>query len=346
MTLPPNLPRRAQFRRLLTPFSWIYSQAVSSRNARFDRGEGVSNLTVPVVSIGNLTTGGTGKTPLVIEFTRRLAAFTPRPVILTRGYAAERGRAADEVLEFHEALPEIPVVVNPDRVVGGQRAVREHRATCVILDDGFQHRRLARDLDIVLIDALDPWGGSRLLPAGNLREPIAGLARAGLIVLTRANQVSRDIVAKLTAEIRLRAAQTPLIEAHVLATGMSGLRAESIDPTELAYRSVMPVCGVGNPASFCSLVHSLAGQTASPLVFRDHYRYRSRDAARIRDAAVAAEVDLVLTTRKDWVKLRSLWSELPERRVPELARLDMQLELRDPEDVAGKMIKCMLESKK
>ena len=111
MTVPHTLPRRARLRRLLTPFCWIYAQAVSSRNARFDRGEGVSSVAVPVVSLGNLTTGGTGKTPLVIEFTRRLAALTPRPVILTRGYAAERGRAADEVLEFREALPEIPVVV-------------------------------------------------------------------------------------------------------------------------------------------------------------------------------------------------------------------------------------------
>lgn len=345
MNIPPTYPARSPHRRLLLPLSWVYGKIIAARNARFDRGQDISRAVVPVVSVGNLTTGGTGKTPLVIEIARRLAAMTPRPVILSRGYAAARGQIADEVLEFHEALPDIPVVVNRDRVSGGQVAVRVHRATCLILDDGFQHRRLARDLEIVLIDALDPWGGSCLLPAGNLREPLSGLVRAHLIILTRANQVPDAIAMDLISKIKLRAAKTPILNAHVRATGLSGFRGESLDPADLAYRSVLPICGVGNPTSFVALIQTLAGQTAPPQIFGDHHRYQPRDAVRIRSAALAAGADLVVTTRKDWVKLAPLWSALLDQPTPELARLDMRLELHDPEDVLGNLLLSMLEGK-
>ena len=127
---------------------------------------------LPVISVGNISVGGTGKTPLVIEIVRRLRASGRRPAILTRGYAAKRGQTADEVLEYALAVPETPVVVNPDRTAGAETARLEYGADCVVLDDGFQHRWLRRDLDIVVIDALDPWGGERLLPEGRLREPL------------------------------------------------------------------------------------------------------------------------------------------------------------------------------
>ncbi len=157
----------------LTPLSMVYAAGVGIRNLYYERARGaVHRAAIPVISIGNLTAGGTGKTPFVVEVVRRLRALERNPVILTRGYAAAPGETADEVLEFRETLPGVAVVVDPDRVRGAETAHEQHGADCVVLDDGFQHRRLGRDLDIVVIDTLDPWGGGLILPAGRLREPV------------------------------------------------------------------------------------------------------------------------------------------------------------------------------
>src|SRR5690606_6118545 len=153
-----------------------YALAVLWRNRRYDRRpELVQHAPIPVVSIGNLTTGGTGKTPLVAWVARYLRGLDLRVVLLSRGYGAPDGALNDEALELEQRLPDVPHVQQPDRVAAVNLAAEEFASQIAVLDDGFQHRRLARDLDIVLLDALQPFGYGHLLPRGLLREPLKGL---------------------------------------------------------------------------------------------------------------------------------------------------------------------------
>ncbi len=167
-----------------------YGAAVSARNFGFDRGWLRSHRAlVPVVSVGNLTLGGTGKTPMVEWLARWFRSREVRVAILSRGYG-HTGGINDEGLVLEENLPDVPHLQNPDRVALAQTAVRELESELIVLDDGFQHRRLARDLDVVLLDALDPFGLSQLCPRGLLREPVRSLRRAAVVVLSRADLVA------------------------------------------------------------------------------------------------------------------------------------------------------------
>lgn len=308
---------------LLTPFSVLYGGAIGIRNLYYDHVHtAVSRAGIPVISIGNLTVGGTGKTPLVIEVVRRLQALGRRPAILTRGYRSTAGEPADEVLECHAALPVVPVIVNPDRVAGAAAAQHEHNADCLVLDDGFQHRRLARDLDIVLIDALQPWGGGWLLPAGRMREPRGSLRRADVIVITRANQASPDAVAAIEAELRQRGSKL-VLRADVEADALVGRDERGAPLADLAGRNVLAACGIGNPRTFEKLVAALTGVACRTVAFADHHRYSAADVAALGVAARRAGAEVVVTTRKDWVKLAPLWSDAQVS----LVRLDVRLVL-------------------
>ncbi len=307
----------------------LYRLAVTLRNARYDRGVGVGpHPGVPVISVGNLTTGGTGKTPLVIEIGRRLRDSGGKPAILTRGYGGSRDAPADEVLELRAALPDVPVVVNADRLAGAREAIERHGADVLILDDGFQHRRMPRDLDIVLIDALDPWGGGRLLPAGRLREPRESLERADVVVLTRSNQVPPAVADHIVAEIQALNDRAAVVRAGVEPAGLRSLDEQPRPLSELAYRCVMPVSGIGNPESFERLLYDRVGRLVEPLRYRDHHRYRPADITRIVRAARLRDADTVVTTRKDWPKLAPLWraAEVSE---PELLRLEVRTVLEE-----------------
>lgn len=322
----------------LAPLAWVYGGLMRVRNARYDRGVGVCRAAMPVISVGNITVGGTGKTPMVIEFVRRLAALGRRAAILTRGYAARVGQTADEVLEFQEAVPQAPVVVDPDRVTGAARAAREHGADCLVLDDGFQHRRLARDADIVLIDALNPWGGGRVLPAGRLREPRDGLRRADLVIVTRANQTRPEIVRAIRADLERLAPDVPVATAGVVAEQLVDRHGGRHDVAELAHGDFFAVCGVGNPHSFLELLRGL-GRAFDWALFADHHHYNFADVDDIRGQARAASAVWVVTTRKDWVKLRVLW---PDDR-PALLRLDVRITWLDGESLVDATLRRALE---
>lgn len=312
----------------LLPLAWAYGAGVRYRNRYYDRHrEAVRAAGVPVISVGNLTVGGTGKTPLVIEIAARLRARGRRPVILTRGYAARPDETADEVREFELALPDVPVVVHPDRVSGAQRARQEHGADCLVLDDGFQHRRLARDLDIVLIDALDPWGGGRLLPAGRLREPLDSLARADWFVVSRTNQAPAGAVRDILETLHSYAPGVPVTKAAVAANQLVRPDGGPLGPEHLRDRRVLAVCGIGNPRSFAQLVETLTGLPCELRPFPDHHHYSRREADRLAATARRGGVAAVVTTRKDWVKLQPLW---PAGAGVELLRLDTRIVLADP----------------
>ena len=306
---------------LLAPLSILYGGVIGVRNWYYNHVAGaVRYAAVPVISVGNLTVGGTGKTPFVIETVRRLSAMNCRPAVLTRGYKAVRGQPADEVREFAEVLPNVPVIANPNRVAGAATACREKKADCLVLDDGFQHRRLHRDLDILLIDALNPWGAGHLLPAGRLREPVSSLRRADLFVITRVNQAEHGAVAAIAAVLRHHTGDKPIVLAALEADTLVGADGQPRPPTELTAHKILAVCGIGNPRTFEKLVEALIGKAVTNLRFRDHHNYGPADV----DNIVSAARDCwVVTTRKDWVKLRPLWPD----RGPPLMRLDIKLTL-------------------
>ncbi len=327
---------------LLSPLAVAWGAVAAARNAWYDRVPGATHAAgVPVISIGNLTVGGTGKTPLVIATTRELLAAGRRPAVLTRGYRAAPGQPADEVLELRAALPAVPVVVDADRVRGAVSACTDHRADCLVLDDGFQHRRLRRDLDIVLIDALCPWGGGWVLPAGRLREPIKGLCRAGLIVLTRVNQVDPTERAALRAAVAQRVPGRAVAEVGVAADALVPVAGPPRPPQDLSRRRVWLVCGLGNPETFARLAVALDARLVGTSRFRDHHRYTAHDAAAAAVAARAARAEWVVTTRKDWVKLAPLWPTDD----PPLMRLDLRLEWLSGRETWQAALKRALETR-
>jgi tetraacyldisaccharide 4'-kinase len=335
-----NADNRANASRAwLRPLSAVYGLVLRLRNAAYDRGWlPQRRAAVPVISVGNITVGGTGKTPFVIELARRLIGWDRRPAILTRGYRGSAEQPADEVLELQDALPDVPIVVNADRVAGAAEAHLRHGADCLVLDDGFQHRRLARQLDIVLIDALDPFGGGHTLPAGRLREPLSGLRRADLVVVTRANQAAAQEVRAVVDALQSLVGDQPVIEATVEIAGLAGLDGTTQDPESLRGQRVLAVCGIGNPRSFLLSVRALTANV-QPMHFADHHHYTSSDVRQIRAAATQFNADWVVTTRKDWVKLAPGWP--PDG--PRVVRLDMRPGVRAGEDALNAALRQALE---
>ncbi len=322
----------------LLPLSALYAAVMRIRNRRYDRAAGVVRVGAPVLSIGNITVGGTGKTPLVIELVLKLLDAGRRPAVLTRGYAGSADRPADEVAELRLAIPQVPVLAGADRVSSARRALAEGAADCFVLDDGFQHRRLGRDVDIVVIDALSPWDGGRVLPAGRLREPLEGLRRADVIVLSRANQVLPGVLQEIEAALRELAPSTALVRSRVEVRGIVGLDGTVVRTETLAARPVLPVCGIGNPQTFIRLVDGLVPQRVRPVVHRDHHAYRAREVRAIAGLARRRGAAAVLTTRKDWVKLAPLWRKVPAAAGLELLRIDVRHAIEDEAGVLARLI--------
>jgi tetraacyldisaccharide 4'-kinase len=297
----------AALRAALAVAAIAYGLAVALRRALY--GLGVlrpRRLPVPVLSVGNITAGGTGKTPLVEDIARRLLGRGRRVAIVARGYGARAGGPNDESLVLAGNLPHVPQVLDPDRVRGGRTAIERHRADCLLLDDAFQHRRIARDLDIVLVDATNPFGYGRLLPRGLLREPAAALRRAGAIVLTRADLVAEDRLAALRLEIGRLAPGVPLAEAVEEPLGLARLEdgGPPLPPSWLAGRPVIAFAGIGNPAGFFARLERLGARLVGREVFPDHHPYERGEIERLLLAAQAAGAEALVCTQKDAVKIR------------------------------------------
>lgn len=280
-----------------------YTAAVRWRNYRFDCGKAaIHRVPVPVVSVGNLTLGGTGKTPLVEWLVRWFNQRGVRVVVISRGYKGGSTGENDESLELARSFPQVPHLRNPDRVVAARSAV-EQGAQVIILDDAFQHRRLARDLDIVLLDALEPFGFGHVFPRGTLREPIAGLRRAQVVVLTRADILSPPQREAIWTEVGRHAPEAVRAEgAHApRALCAADGRHQSLDA--LKNQRVAAFCGIGNPAGFRHTLGLCGFQVAAFREFPDHHRYTSADLESLAAWAEQLHVDAVLCTRKDLVKL-------------------------------------------
>jgi len=265
------------------PLATAYGAALVLRNAF---APAPAHAGVPILCVGNLTAGGTGKTPAVAWVVEVLRRAGRRPAVLTRGYGG------DETVLLERLLPGIPVIVEPDRVAGAARAVSAG-ADVLVMDDGFQHRRLHRDLDLVLLDATDPFGGGHLLPWGRLREPKEALGRAGAVLITRADQAAPEAVRGIREEIARLSPKALIVEAvhaPVDVEGLKGLR-------------VFAVCGIGNPGAFHRTLAGFGASVAGSWDFPDHHAYRAADVEAVNKAAAGLPV---VTTQKDWVKLEAL----------------------------------------
>ncbi len=288
----------------LAPASWLYGAIVARRNARFDAAVPHA-AALPAISIGNLTVGGTGKTPVTAWCVQQLAKHGARPSIVLRG-------VGDDEWRVHELLnPGRPVVVSADRVAGMATA-HARGADCVVLDDAFQHRQAARVADVVLVSA-DRWTGvCRLLPAGPFREPLDSLRRAHLVAVTvkaaSASQVDRVLDAVRVAAPSVPVAVIRLTPDELHAAG----EAAAAQPVSWLHgRSVALVCALGDPASFEAQVASLGADVKIARRYPDHHAFSATDAAAI--ARDAEGTTAVICTLKDAVKLGPLWPRAAPR---------------------------------
>jgi len=293
----------APVRATLSALSCAYTAAVNRRNARFDRGNReIVTLPIGVISIGNITTGGTGKTPMVIDVAKRCIERGKKPAIIARGYGSHSGEMNDELHMVSECLPNVICIADPDRVRAGRDAMRSG-ADVLVLDDGFQHRRLARDLDVALIDATNPFGYGFVLPRGLLREPIAGLRRADVIVVTHAEQIDANELTRLIARLKSIVANAPVVVCRHQPVGLTDLSGAVVDQR---FRQAMVFAGIGNPQSLIDTVRSMGTEVVKTIWWPDHHCYDQSDIARVAAVRDRVDCDVVLTTHKDAVKLRRL----------------------------------------
>jgi len=278
-------------------------------------------LPCPVVSIGNITVGGSGKTPAVELAALTLRELGARPAVVSRGYGrqtrgvhvvADRDRvllgpraAGDEPLLLAERLPGIPVLVGENRYEAGRRAVEAYGANAVVLDDGFQHRTVEKDLDILVINGRSPWGNGRLFPRGALREPRTAIGRAHLVMITNPAtaadiQVITDMVRRHNRHAPVVSAGHRVVEARQLFDGQ-----RAAVPT-LAGRPLLAFAGLGSPQGFADTVASTGIALKGLVEFPDHHWYAQEDLAELEERAAAVGAQGLITTEKDSVRLRSL----------------------------------------
>ncbi|MCQ9208525.1 MAG: tetraacyldisaccharide 4'-kinase [Omnitrophica bacterium] len=253
-----------------------------------------------VVSVGNITWGGTGKTPLVETLVKFFKQEGRNPVVLIRGYGK------DEALMLKDKLKNIPVLAGSNRIKNVKVAQKAYAADVIILDDGFQHWRLGRDLDIVLIDSNLPFGNGRLIPRGILREPLSSLSRADIFVLTKANLAGEEIES-IKRELRKYNSLAPIYEAiHAPCFLRSLISDKKFELSIIKDRRIALVSGIADSKSFAQIISSLGSEICLNFNFSDHYQYRREDLARIEKASLAEQIKTIVTTEKDAAKLRPL----------------------------------------
>ena len=285
-------------RAALTPFELAYAGIVGVRNSLYDRGVlGERRFSIPVVSVGNLTVGGTGKTPIAAWVVARMRELGRSPAIVLRGYGN------DEPLVHARANPDVPVIVSPDRVAGIEDALARG-ADVVVLDDAFQHRRAGRTVDIVLISA-DAWNGAaRLLPAGPFREPMSGVKRASMVIITR-KAAPDATVAALERAVRAEGAVSVAIASLELGELVREDGGSDRQPVAaLKDKSVVAVAAIGNPDAFFAQLRRHTSRVTA-LAFPDHHAFTESEISDI--VRRGRDADYVVCTLKDAVKLGARW---------------------------------------
>lgn len=317
----------------MSPFEFLYYLGCAAKKRYALRNQ--KRLPCKVVSIGNMTLGGTGKTPATIALSKDLKKKGLRPCILTRGYKGKtkgpcfvsRGegalldeyQAGDEAVLMAEKLQGVPIVKGKKRYDAGIFAIKNLKDQnsnvksqfLFVLDDGFQHWALFRDLDILLIDGSNPFGNRRLFPLGPLREPLAAMQRADIVVITKSDRNQKSEAGSqqmlpdgIVKEIKGYNSNAPVFFAEHRPSVLMTAAGDALPPTEIRHKTVFGFCGIGNPGSFKRTLLSLDAELKGFLTFRDHYRYSMADLQTIADSAKKTESEWIVTTEKDIMRLK------------------------------------------
>jgi tetraacyldisaccharide 4'-kinase len=327
---------------ILLPISWIYGGVIRLRNILFDVGFFQSSAaSVPVISVGNITAGGTGKTPFVDMLVKFLVHNSIRPAVVSRGYGrSTKGlvevsnmkgilisaeEAGDEPFMLAKKNPGLVVIVDEKRKRGVDHAIRQYGTEAVILDDGFQHRSVRRNLDVVLIDGEESKSPMHLLPAGYLREPIGGLRRADIVIISKTGTADGipDIIRRATNAEIMTTSFIPVAVRRVK-TGFS------ISVQSIRGKKAVAFCGISNPQNFNATLIRMGMTVERFFPFDDHHRYSETEIKSISEAAKSVSSDYVLTTEKDLARLEGglllkMFDELP------LFVVEMEMTVREEE---------------
>ena len=312
---------------ILRVFSLIYTLVIRLRNLGFFlRILRSRKVQAKVISIGNITTGGTGKTPIVMWLARMVAQKNLKVAILTRGYASKAGALGDEPAMLARNCPQASVIVNSNRYKGALKAIKEQGCKVLIMDDGFQHRKLKRDLDIIAIDATCAFGYNKMLPAGLLREPAKALKRAHAVIITRYDQVSTETILQIRNKIKKINSKLVICNATHEQTYAKMFKGKKYTIPELREKKIYAFCGIGNPQAFFNKLSSNGLNIVGEKIFNDHHNFNPEDMQKIVKKAKNAEADIILSTQKDWIKAAMLALKFEDI---EYGFIDIELKITD-----------------
>ena len=300
-----------------------YCSVVSCRNFLFNkRIVSAHRFSVPIISVGNLTLGGTGKSPMVAWLCRFFLEHNIRPGLVSRGYGKVSSEGNDEFMEMSRRFPTVPHIQDRDRGRAIQKLLQTEQVDLIILDDAFQHRRVERNIDVVLIDATVPFGFGHVFPRGTLRESLTGLRRAHIALLTRSDLVDgaeREKIRQRVLSINPNIiwGETTHVPTSLVSAQSCSAGAFVTEPIEsISGQSVLAFCGIGNPAAFQKTLERCSVRVAKLIPFPDHYHYTARDIETLIRTAQEFNTDSILCTMKDLVKLARMgFLELPLRAV-------------------------------
>ncbi|MDR2755816.1 MAG: tetraacyldisaccharide 4'-kinase [Planctomycetaceae bacterium] len=301
--------RAALVRGLLNLLELPYFSVTSLRNFFYDAGIfSTHQLPIPIISVGNLTLGGTGKSPLVAWLGRFFLDHDIQPGIISRGYGQSSSGVNDEFLELAFRLPSIPHRLNRNRVVAARDFLDSFKVDLLILDDAFQHRRIARNLDIVLLDALEPFGYEHIFPRGMLRESITSLCRADVVFLSRADLADEAQRRKIRDRVLTISPNILWGEiVHKPQSLLSFAKTET-DISAIHNKRILAFCGIGNPNAFRQTLESCGANVVELIPFPDHHQFRAEDINELEAMAKRKGIDFILCTMKDFVKIDHLIS--------------------------------------
>lgn len=349
----------------LRPLLWflsiLYLGVITCNSAKRKR-----ELSCPVISVGNLVLGGTGKTPAVEMLARMIKAMGYKVAILSRGYGRKPTRATaslgivsdgervllreeeggDEPLVLAGNLPGVAVLVGKDRFRTGSYAINNFGTSAVILDDGYQHIALRRDIDIVTLDSSCPFGNGHLLPRGTLREPVEGLRRADLFLLTRVDTAAPmdSGIEDIRRKLRSINPAAPILESVHSPVCLENITTgERLELEFLTGRNVFAVSSIGNPQSFEKTLRNLGARVVDEFRFADHHRYTSDEIARIQRMAQERGVRTWLTTQKDAVRLKPFRNSFVTGEAVDVLALVIELKIVRGEEILEEMIKALFK---
>ena len=316
-----NIRRYTIIKIIASAISLPYRLIITFRNRLYDKKIfTVVKLPCPVISVGNIAVGGTGKTPCVIMLARMLQSHGFKPAILSRGYGGSSTKsvnivadgknilldsktAGDEPFLMAQSLRSIPIIVGPQRIKTGKEAITRFGANVLICDDAMQHRQIFRDINLVLLDSQDPFGNGHVLPRGKLREPIAGLKRASAFLLTRTDETPKaDNINKKLSQI----GNIPIFTSiHKLKDVIKGDYSDEWPITKLSGKKVCAFCGIAKPGSFKKSLLAAGCHILSLDTFPDHHNYSRAELEIIKSKFYNNKADLIITTQKDGMRLQN-----------------------------------------